>query len=257
MVYRYTRDARMLAAAQKTADSYLGRLGGDPIPNWDFDAPSRQKDSSAAAAAASALFELSSYVGPGDQARYQGAATAMLDALASPAYLSAAGPSILLHGVGNYPLRQQVDVGLIYGDYYFVEALARRPKDAAVGGGPDAGSGGADAGSGNADAGPGDAGAPDAGPGDAGPGDAGPGDAGPGDAGPADAGPADAGPGDAGPGDADGGAPAAPQVKSGAGCASGGEAETLSALVLAAHLALRRKRAWFAALSEFRRQQPG
>ena len=244
MVYRYTRDAQMLDAAQRTADFHLGRLGSDPIPNWDFDSGApRQKDSSAAAAVASALYELSGYVGPAAQARYQQAATAMLDALASPAYLSASGPSILLHGVGNYPAGHQVDVGLIYGDYYFIEALARRPKDAVVVV-PDAGIIGPDAGPGTIDAGPSNT---DAGPGNIDAGnliDAGPGDAGPGDAGgiASDAGQVD-----------NGGGAGAGQARSGSGCASGGDAAALSALAVAAHFAWRKKRAWLAALRASRK----
>jgi len=149
MVYRYTADARMLGAAGKVADYYLGRLGSNPIPNWDFDAPSQHKDSSAAAAVASALFELSGYVETSDRQRYLDAANRMLDALASPAYLAegTSNPAILLHGSGNVPHGQAVDVGLIYGDHYFLEALARRPKDAmdagTPGGGSDAGDEGA------------------------------------------------------------------------------------------------------------------
>src|SRR2546425_6955959 len=149
MLYRYTADPRMLAAARKVTDYYLSRLGNDPIPNWDFDAPSHHKDSSAAAAVASALFELSGYVETSDRQRYLDAANRMLDALASPAYLAegTSNPAILLHGSGNVPHGQSVDVGLIYGDHYFLEALARRPKDAmdagTPGGGSDAGDEGA------------------------------------------------------------------------------------------------------------------
>ena len=32
---------------------------------------------------------------------------------------------LLLHGTGNYPSGSEIDVTLVYGDYYFVEALAR------------------------------------------------------------------------------------------------------------------------------------
>lgn len=35
-------------------------------------------------------------------------------------------PAILLHGSANVPGGQGVDVGLSYGDHYFLEALARR-----------------------------------------------------------------------------------------------------------------------------------
>jgi unsaturated chondroitin disaccharide hydrolase len=45
----------------------------------------------------------------------------------STSYLAAGTNSrgILLHGVGHYPEQQEVDVSLIYGDYYFYEALLR------------------------------------------------------------------------------------------------------------------------------------
>ncbi len=143
VVYRYTSDPRMLAAAQSLADFYLARLGADPIPNWDFDAPTVQKDSSAAAAVSSALFELAGYVGAADGQRYRQAASAMLEVLASPAYFDAGATtqSLLLHGTGNYPAGEQIDVGLIYGDHYFLEALARRPPQAPVAQGVTSGSG--------------------------------------------------------------------------------------------------------------------
>ena len=32
---------------------------------------------------------------------------------------------LLLHGTGNKPAEEQVDVPLIYGDYFYLEALAR------------------------------------------------------------------------------------------------------------------------------------
>jgi unsaturated chondroitin disaccharide hydrolase len=100
IMYRYTSDPRMLAAARKVADYYLSRLGSGRVPNWDFDAPTLHKDSAAAAVAASALFELSGYVADPDRQRYLGAALEIVDELASPAYLSegTSNQAILLHG---------------------------------------------------------------------------------------------------------------------------------------------------------------
>jgi unsaturated chondroitin disaccharide hydrolase len=123
----------MLQTAQKVADYYLARLPADSIPNWDFNAPSQQKDSSAAAIVASALQELSTFVtDPAVAQRYRNAALAMLDSLSSPAYLASGttSPGILLHGVGFFttpikPQGEDIDKSLIYGDYYFVEALVR------------------------------------------------------------------------------------------------------------------------------------
>ncbi|MBN9681836.1 MULTISPECIES: glycoside hydrolase family 88 protein [unclassified Corallococcus] len=128
MVYRYTQDARFLTAARRVTDYYLANLPADRVPNWDFNAPSQSKDSSAAAVVASALLELSTLETDATRrTTYRNAALAMLDSLASPAYLAQGtnSPGILLHGVGNYPAGQEINVSLIYGDYYFIEALLR------------------------------------------------------------------------------------------------------------------------------------
>jgi unsaturated chondroitin disaccharide hydrolase len=129
MVYRYTRDPRMLEAALRVSDYYLRRIPSDRVPNWDFDAPEQQKDSSAAAIAASALLELVTLMNEGDARRqsYWDVALGTLRTLMSTSYLAAgtSSRSILLHGVGDYPHRSEIDVGLIYGDYYFLEALLR------------------------------------------------------------------------------------------------------------------------------------
>ncbi len=128
MAYRYTRDARMLAAAQRVTDFYLSRVSGDLVPNWDFDSGTLRKDSSAAAIAASALLELTTFVT--DDARrqqYWSAAVRTLASLQSSAYLAQGtnNRAILLHGVGHLPAGKEIDVGLVYGDYYFLEALLR------------------------------------------------------------------------------------------------------------------------------------
>jgi unsaturated chondroitin disaccharide hydrolase len=142
MAYRYTRDPRMLEAAQKVTNYYLDRLPPDFIPSWDFSAPPGQqvKDSSAAAVVASALQELSTFVqDPAVAERYQSSALAMLDSLCSPAYLAegSSSPGILLHGVAFYktpikPTGDAIDRSLIYGDYYFVEALLRYKQSVAA-----------------------------------------------------------------------------------------------------------------------------
>jgi unsaturated chondroitin disaccharide hydrolase len=127
MVYRYTRDPRMLDAARRVTEYYLARLPPDLIPNWDFDAPQQQKDSSAAAVVASALLELSGYVDSPARERYLDVALRTLEVLSSRDYLAEGtnDPGILLHGVHDLPAKQHIDVALIYGDYYFVEAVLR------------------------------------------------------------------------------------------------------------------------------------
>jgi hypothetical protein len=131
VMYRETRDPRFLTAARRAADYFLAHLPADAVPYWDFDAPGipdEPRDASAAAITASALLELSSLVTGTDETRYyHGKAIEILRSLCSPAYLGdpASTHAILRHAVGNKPANKEVDVSLVYGDYYLVEALLR------------------------------------------------------------------------------------------------------------------------------------
>jgi unsaturated chondroitin disaccharide hydrolase len=145
-VYRETKDKRFLNTAIKMADFFLGHpnLPTDKIPNWDFNVgeagfnpdwdfnPSKFKetprDASAAAITSSALLELSTFVNEAKRKKYNNAAVAILKSLSSDAYLNTdkANPYFLLkHSTGNLPSNREIDVPLIYADYYFLEALVR------------------------------------------------------------------------------------------------------------------------------------
>jgi hypothetical protein len=136
MCYRFTQEQRYLDVAVRTAEYLLGhpRMPEDLIPYWDFDdpsIPSAPRDASAGAIIASGLLELSSYVPLEASQRYKAAAHAMLRSLSSPAYLSEAGGNegfLLAHSVGSMPFSSEVDVPLIYADYYFLEALLREAR---------------------------------------------------------------------------------------------------------------------------------
>lgn len=103
----------------------------DLVPYWDFDVPdtaNAPRDASAASVMASALLELTDYV-PADQAdTYRKPAVAALHSLGSPAYTAALGefdPFLLKHATGHKPHNSEIDVPIIYGDYYYLEALLR------------------------------------------------------------------------------------------------------------------------------------
>ena len=50
----------------------------------------------------------------------------MLQSLSSPAYQAAPLCSaFLLHSTGNHPAGSEIDVPIIYADYYYLEALNR------------------------------------------------------------------------------------------------------------------------------------
>jgi unsaturated chondroitin disaccharide hydrolase len=130
MVYRETGEAVFLETAKKMANVFLERLPGDHVPYWDFDAPDipdAPRDASAAAIAASALLELSGLVKQQEESdKYYSAASDILNSL-SENYLSGKDNyAILNHSVGNFNAVSEVDVPIIYADYYFIEALLRK-----------------------------------------------------------------------------------------------------------------------------------
>jgi chondroitin AC lyase len=154
MMYRETGDKKYLEAAKKMADFFLNHpnLPADKIPYWDFNAqqegyvptwPDRTsafpvppdkfpmahyRDASAGAIVSSALFEL---YGHTKSETYLTAAVDMLHSLASDAYKAKLGENanfILKHCVGSIPHGSEIDVPLVYADYYFLEALLRYQK---------------------------------------------------------------------------------------------------------------------------------
>lgn len=101
----------------------------DGVPYWDFGAKPGEdtpRDASAAAVMASALIELSG-VAP-DGKPFMDFARKQLLTLASPAFLAAAGTNggfILTRSTGHLPGNSEINVPLVYADYYFLEALLR------------------------------------------------------------------------------------------------------------------------------------
>ena len=130
MVYKETKDKKFLDFAQKLTDKYLSLLPEDMVPCWDFDVadnPKEEKDASAAAIVAAALLDLSIFVDDKeDQERYYNAALKMLKSLGSDKYSGVGkSDSFLLHSTGAKSLGHEIDVALIYADYYYIEALSR------------------------------------------------------------------------------------------------------------------------------------
>ena len=127
--YRETGNSVFLAAARSLAEYCLRRLPSDCVPYWDYDSPlipNDVRDSSAASILASALLNLSTLEPDAvDGAYWYNEAVAMLQSLWDKYSSRGAGePCILLHGTRSKP-EGSMDHGLIYGDYYFVEALTR------------------------------------------------------------------------------------------------------------------------------------
>ena len=134
MAYRYTKDARFLATAKKAAGYYIGHLPADRVPYWDFNAPgipadSVPRDASSSAIVASGLLELCTFAGAPDSARYFDTAVSLIKGLWAPKYRGlSTQASILNHSTGSRKEGHDVDMGIIYADYYFLEALLRYEK---------------------------------------------------------------------------------------------------------------------------------
>ncbi|MFB3818094.1 MAG: glycoside hydrolase family 88 protein [Candidatus Methylomirabilales bacterium] len=130
--YRYTRDRRFLETAEANADFYIEHTPADGVPPWDYDAPAErrgQPDSSAAAIAASGLLDLSEFTVSRARARlYRDTALRILETLTGEAYLARSTPGwegILKHGVYHIHKGLGVDESVIWGEYFFVEALTK------------------------------------------------------------------------------------------------------------------------------------
>ncbi len=134
LAYRFTGDERFLATARKAADYFISHLPEDRVPFWDFNAPgipadNVPRDASSSAIVASALLELATFTGAADSARYHDTAVSLIKALWSLKYRGlTTQASILNHSTGSKKEGHDVDMGIIYADYYFLEALLRYEK---------------------------------------------------------------------------------------------------------------------------------
>lgn len=130
MVFRETGDSLFLNQAEKIAKYILEHktMPQNLIPYWDFDAPSipnEPLDVSAAAITASALYELSQYTNKKDY--YLAKANKIMETLITSEFFNYRNEDFLLkHSTGSKPHNSEIDVPLIYADYYFIEALSRK-----------------------------------------------------------------------------------------------------------------------------------
>ncbi|RNL81874.1 glucuronyl hydrolase [Sinomicrobium pectinilyticum] len=136
MCYRQTGNPKYLEQAQNIASFIRNNpnLPSDKIPYWDYNAPASgntPRDASAAAIAASALYELSTFTENKGAEGHRDLADQIMESLSSSAYFAKPGANgnfLLMHSVGSKPHEVEVDVPLNYADYYFLEAMFRRKE---------------------------------------------------------------------------------------------------------------------------------
>jgi unsaturated chondroitin disaccharide hydrolase len=147
LCYRYTKDKKFLNFAEHIAKYIIKNpnLPNDLVPFWDYNVKDPKlkpewkynpekftvipRDASAAAITASALFELALY--SKNKKELLNAANKILATITSPAYMVENSTNkyfILDHSVGSIPHNTEIDVPLVYADYYLLEAMYRKNK---------------------------------------------------------------------------------------------------------------------------------
>jgi unsaturated chondroitin disaccharide hydrolase len=127
--YWLSGDERFLDTAQRCADFYIERTPSHGVPpnDWEEVSPRRPYESSAAAIAASGLLQLAALTQDPERAvKYNDYARTILDTLLTPAFLAVDSPTwegILMHGSYHERKDLGVDESVMWGEYFFVEAL--------------------------------------------------------------------------------------------------------------------------------------
>ncbi len=124
--YRFSGDERFLDAAERTAQFYMDRTGDSGVPpnDWEEPNPDRKWESSAAAITASGLFQLAELAPDGG--KYRAYAERIMETLLTGDFVADKTPGwegILKHGTYHERLDLGVDESVMWGEYFFVEAL--------------------------------------------------------------------------------------------------------------------------------------
>jgi len=129
--YAFTGDQCFLRTAEACAGYYIERTPASGVPpnDWDEPHPALPYESSAAAIAASGMLELARLTRDrGRSRRYRHMALRILDTLTGPEFLADETPGwegILKHGIYHQRKGLGVDESVMWGDYFFLEALCK------------------------------------------------------------------------------------------------------------------------------------
>ena len=130
LAYRCFQDKEILEGCKKVADFFIANLPEDHVAHWDFRVertPDTPRDTSAAACAACGLLELAEHIGGAEGDTYKEKAYLILRSLTDN-YSNLdndTDQALLFGGTGNFPAGIDINVGLIYGDYFYMEAISR------------------------------------------------------------------------------------------------------------------------------------
>jgi unsaturated chondroitin disaccharide hydrolase len=123
--YQYTGDQEMLDAARRAADFYITHTPGHGVPpnDWSDPAPALPWEASAASIGAAAMLRLGAASGLD---RYRSYGLRILNTLSSTEFIAADTPGwqgIIRHAIYHQRNGLGIDESVMWGDYYFLEAL--------------------------------------------------------------------------------------------------------------------------------------
>lgn len=132
--YRETGDPKYLALAENIANFIFTHknMPKDLIPYWDHDAPNipnEPRDVSAAAIAASALYEMST-MSSDKGAQYKKWADQIVTNISKKyrGQLNGNRGFLTTSSTGHWPKRTEINVPINYADYYYMESLVRKER---------------------------------------------------------------------------------------------------------------------------------
>lgn len=127
---RATAQLRYLQMAHRLADRFCDALGAATSAPWDFDDPAGPRatlDTSASAIVANALLDVAAIEPDAAlaQRRYDQAVKILSDLCTELLARDPAHRGLLLHGCYSKPQDIGTDAAVLFGDYYFAEALLK------------------------------------------------------------------------------------------------------------------------------------
>lgn len=128
LAYIHSGKKEYLDTAKKCAHYFIASVCDDYLPRVDFRSPDEPHiiDSTASAIAACGLIEIAKNVPEYEKKLYINAAIKLLKALdENCCNYDESEPALVHHGSHSYHRTQERDMPIVYGDFYYVEALLK------------------------------------------------------------------------------------------------------------------------------------
>lgn len=133
--YRYTKEPAYLDAAKRAANYFIAAVSNDWLPRCDFKSPESPViyDSTAGAIAASGFLEIAGWVDEWEKPTYRRAALSLLQAMEKEwCNWNPDEDGILQMGSEQYHDTKTHHIPIVYGDFFFIDALAKLLGDRSV-----------------------------------------------------------------------------------------------------------------------------